>query len=222
MPETSSSAESSTPEMPSSEPHMVKPLPETGIVILAAGASTRLGQPKQLLTYKGRSLLAHACESALASLCDPVIVVLGARAAQIKAELAGLPVQIAENAGWEAGMGSSIRVGVQKLLDTTEVDAVILMLCDQPFVSAHTINKLIQVHQATNQSIVASRYSDTLGVPALFAASHFQDLMALEGEKGARVLFKKYPEEIALVTFEHGNIDIDTAQDYQRLQEPAM
>src|SRR5580692_2476743 len=106
------------------------------LILLAAGPSTRLGQPKQLLPFRGRSLLRHAAETALASSCRPVVVVLGASAERMKSELTDLPVMIAVNSGWESGMGSSIRAGLEALTNGKNADAgvgaVVIMVCDQP------------------------------------------------------------------------------------------
>src|ERR1035437_6793844 len=106
-----------------------------GIIILAAGSSGRLGSPKQNLIYKGQTLLQGAIETAVASACEPVIIVLGANENVIRQSIEGSNATIVYNADWQEGMASSIRVGITALKKINpESDAVILMLCDQPFV----------------------------------------------------------------------------------------
>lgn len=152
-----------------------------GIVILAAGASTRMGKPKQLLPYRGRSLLSHTVEVAIASVCRPIVVVLGADAEQIRQEVNQFPVQVVENFWWTEGMSASIRCGIQTLAATSQTtEAVVIALCDQPFISAQVINHLVETHRLTGKPIVASEYAGTLGVPALFSRNFFSELMSLK------------------------------------------
>ncbi|GAB3812020.1 hypothetical protein GCM10028895_02660 [Pontibacter rugosus] len=118
---------------------------QAGVVILAAGASTRLGQPKQLLVHENESLLQRAIRAATSSWCEEVVVVLGANYESVVSDLEGLPVQVVKNEAWQQGMGASIRCGLQKLLEVnTGIDAVLLLLCDQPYVDAELLNQLLQ------------------------------------------------------------------------------
>lgn len=193
-----------------------------GIVILAAGASTRMGKPKQLLPYQEHSLLHHVVETALASVCRPVVVVLGAYAEQMRPEINQLPVQVVENPQWAEGMSASIQAGIQ-VLNTmpNSIEAVVLALCDQPFISAQAINQLVEAYQTTAQPIIASEYAGTLGVPALFSHSLFPELAALKGGEGAKQVINKYVHEVVGVPFPEGAIDIDTPKDYEQLQSMA-
>src|ERR1044072_2121654 len=130
-----------------------------GIVILAAGASTRMGQPKQLLLHRGQTLLRRAVETALASVCGPVVVVIGAHAELVRREVEELPVLVAENRELEKGIRSSIQAGLHELTMTNpEIEAVIVMLADQPLVTAALINQLVDVSRNTGKRIVASAY----------------------------------------------------------------
>ncbi|MBD2580449.1 nucleotidyltransferase family protein [Oscillatoria sp. FACHB-1406] len=184
------------------------------IIILAAGASTRMGKAKQLLEYNGRSLIQHAVEVATASVCHPVIVVLGAYCDRIKPEIAA-SVKTIENPLWHQGMGTSIRMGIETLSRSySQTEAAILMLCDQPFVSPHLIEQLIDVYRTTSAPIVASEYTQVIGVPALFDRSFFTQLTALSGDMGARKIIQKYIRQVARVSFPQGIIDIDTPHDY--------
>ena len=189
-----------------------------GLIILAAGSATRMGRPKQLLSYQGRSLILHAVEVALASLCQPIIVVLGAYVEQIKPELMPNAVQVVENSQWQEGMSSSIRAGISMLLKTnSKLDAVIISLADQPLISPQIFNQLIQSYQETEKVIIASKYNETTGVPALFSKALFPELMQLEGDKGAKALIQKYIDTGLILLIPVAAIGIDTPDDYKQL-----
>lgn len=189
----------------------------TGLIILAAGASSRLGFPKQTLLYKGKTLLEIAIEAGTKSKCKPVVVVLGANAETLENGIKHYPIEIIHNPDWQQGMSSSIRTGMKAMQTNDEVDGVIIMLCDQPFVTRAVIDNLIYKQQETGKRIVASSYQDTLGVPALFKRSLFAELLSLKGQEGAKKLLSSYPDEIAVIPFEKGAIDIDTIADYENL-----
>ncbi|NMG21970.1 nucleotidyltransferase family protein [Brasilonema bromeliae] len=189
-----------------------------GAIILAAGASTRMGQPKQLLQFQGRSFLRHTVEVVVASVCNPIIVVLGAYAEKMRQEVSQLPVLVVENSQWDEGMGASIKVGMTALnAAAEEIEGVVLTLCDQPFISCNVINQLVAAYHSTGQGIIASEYAQTLGVPALFSHKFFSDLTSLEATSGAKQVIKKYSHEVFCLPFAAGAIDIDTPQDYERL-----
>ena len=190
--------------------------PTIGIIILAAGASSRMGTPKQLLLYRGRSFLSYIVEVAIASMCHPIVVVLGANAEQIKSEV-NFRVEVVENTRWTEGMSSSIAVGMQALVNQN-IEGVVITLCDQPFVSAQIIDQLIAAYRFTGKSIVASEYAGTLGVPAFFSRALFPELMTLGATEGAKHLIKKYSDQVFSVPFPEGEIDIDTPTDYQQFQ----
>ncbi|MGB3640990.1 MAG: nucleotidyltransferase family protein, partial [Rivularia sp. (in: cyanobacteria)] len=123
---------------------------DVGLIILAAGKASRMGKPKQLLTYQGTSLISHAVKIGLNSICKPVLVVLGAYAEQIKPEINNLAIQIVENPEWETGMSSSIRVGITAIKESNpNLDAVIIALADQPLISEVVFDRLIQSYQET-------------------------------------------------------------------------
>jgi molybdenum cofactor cytidylyltransferase len=190
-----------------------------GLIILAAGASTRMGTPKQLLAYRGCTLIRHMAEVAIASICQPIAIVLGANAEQIKPEISQLPIPIVENQQWAEGMSTSIRVGLEALLAVNpNLEAVAIALCDQPFVSPQTLNQLVEAYHLTGKPIIASEYSGTLGVPALFSRTLFSELMNLKNTEGAKKLIKKHIHEVFSIPFSEGAIDIDTPNDYEKLQ----
>ena len=186
-----------------------------GVVILAAGASSRMGTPKQLLELGGRPLLVHAVEAALASAAWPVVVVLGAQADRIRPVLARLPVLVTENPAWPEGMASTIREGIATLQHfSRRLDAAILALCDQPAFSTEVITQLIATQRATGRSIVAARYADRNGAPALFLNEHFPRLLHLTGEDGARSLLNDEPARVAAIDLPALAMDLDTPGDF--------
>lgn len=189
----------------------------TGIIILAAGASSRLGQPKQNLIYNGLTLLQRAIQTALTSGCTPVVVILGANAVAIQPSIAHYNITVVTNPNWQEGMASSIKTGIKELAGYSVDDAVI-MLCDQPFVSPALINKLIRQKPISGKPIIASGYNNIVGVPALFDVTIFDKLLSLQGDEGAKQILKDLHQDVFAIDFEQGRIDIDTAADYNKLR----
>lgn len=191
-----------------------------GVIILAAGPSTRMGEPKQNLRYKAKSLLQHSLDAAIQSGCTPVIVVLGANAGNSLNELANEKVSIVLNTEWQEGMSSSIRKGVEELKKIEpNVSDVILMVCDQPFVNPGLLKQLIEKKTSSGKKIVASFYNNTSGVPVLFDKTFFPELLLLQGPEGAKRILNFYIELVAEVKFPEGDIDVDTQQDYEALKK---
>lgn len=176
-----------------------------------------MGSPKQLLRYRGESLIRHAAKIATESMCHRVVVVVGDDARRMKDELDTLPVSVIENANWRAGMSSSIRAGMEEL-SSDDFDAVILMLCDQPFVTAEILNDLIFTHIKTGEPIVASSYGGVQGAPAFFTSELFAELTSLTADEGARRIILKYPHMVSTIDFPQGDFDVDTPQEYELLQ----
>jgi len=190
----------------------------TGIIILAAGSSSRFGNTKQLLHFKGKTLLAHTIKEAAEAGAQPVVVVTGANADEISKEIQKERVEIVFNKNWEQGMASGIVIGLQNAIRLNKgLQNVIITVCDQPFVSSSLFQQLIQEQIKNKKHIVASAYADTIGTPALFTAKYFPGLMGLTGDQGAKGLLKKYSEDLATVDFPDGYIDIDTQEDYENL-----
>jgi molybdenum cofactor cytidylyltransferase len=188
----------------------------TGIIILAAGSSSRLGKPKQNLIFGGQTLLQRAIETAQDSGSRPTIVVLGANAEVIRPTIEDKSVHIIHNHDWEEGMASSIRIAISELHKIEpNADSVILMLCDQPFASTAILNQLIQ--SKSKKGIVACGYNDTAGAPVLFARYYFDELLLLTGHDGAKKLLLKYPDTATIIPFPLGSIDIDTIEDFKKL-----
>lgn len=183
-------------------------------VILAAGASTRLGEPKQLLRYNGQTLVRRVAETALLLRAGPVVAVLGANADLIQAELADLPVQTILNERWPDGLSSSLRVGLWALPAET-IEAFLILLTDQPYVTTDLLRQLIDVRRQTSRGIVACRYAEAAlpGVPALFDIRYKPEFQYLTGDTGARKLLQHYASDCAEVPFPLAAIDLDTPQD---------
>lgn len=188
--------------------------PSIGGILLAAGGSSRMGQPKQLLVYKGKTLLRRAVETLIHSACGPVVVVLGAEAVQTKNEIKDLPVHTVFNENWQAGMSSSIKTGLEYLLRSdTEISAVVITLCDQPNVTSSHIDKLVAKFRETKKSIVAAEYNNVIGVPALFDRDLFDELLKIKGDKGAREIIAKHPDALITTPLPEAALDIDTTAD---------
>jgi molybdenum cofactor cytidylyltransferase len=187
-------------------------------IILAAGSSSRLGQPKQLLKYRNKSLIRHVTDEAIGSGTGPVVVVIGANAIQVAAELKDAAVLTAVNEGWPEGMASSIRYGLTEMLKTYPgTDTVILTVCDQPFVYSSLFGMLLAQKEETGKGIIACAYEETLGTPALFGRKYFSQLQNLRGQEGAKKLFSQYAGDVSGVPFDMGKIDVDTPEDYSSL-----
>lgn len=190
---------------------------KTGILILAAGNSSRLGNPKQLLKFNDKTLLRHVADEALKT-TKSVVIVTGSSHLLVSKEIEDLELKIFENVSWNKGMGSSIQLGISQFLRLfPDVENCIVTVCDQPFIKASVFDKLIHEHENSKKGIIASKYSETLGTPVLFAKKYFEDLSGLSGSEGAKKLIQQFRDDVAEINFDKGGIDIDTRSDYQKL-----
>jgi molybdenum cofactor cytidylyltransferase len=188
-------------------------------IVLAAGASTRLGQPKQLLQWNGETLLHRAARLAIEAGCAPVFIVLGFEAERMQHELSGLDAKPIINPDWQSGMGSSLRCGIQALRQITVVpERVLLLLSDQPHLSLEVLQALLKKNREENSLITASAYADNLGVPAIFRKPVYPALQNIEGDKGARHVIQQYRDQTTSIDFPSGAIDIDTAEDLEAMR----
>ncbi|AFY92707.1 putative MobA-like protein [Chamaesiphon minutus PCC 6605] len=175
-----------------------------------------MGTPKQLLSIQGTSLIRHLVKISIASTCDPVVVVLGANAHQIRTEIEDLPIQIVDNPQWRSGMGTTVSTGLAALLEWEPgLNAVLILVCDQPFVSTSLIDRLVVAYQSECHQIVATSYSETVGVPALFSDRYFAELLQLNADTGARRIIQQHLPETYTIDFPQGAIDLDTPDEYQ-------
>jgi len=190
-----------------------------GIVILAAGASTRLGKPKQLLQYHGKTLLDHSVNEAINAKADAVVVILGKNADLLQNKIDNQKVNVVINKDWEEGMAASVRLGLATLLKIKPyIDAVIFMVCDQPHISSLVLNELITTQQKTTKQIVTCNYGGSIGPPALFHKKYFRELAKVKGDIGARNIIQQNMNDVATILFPEGKIDIDTQEDYDALE----
>ncbi len=189
------------------------------VVILAAGGSRRLGEAKQLVPFRGRSLLAHAIATALEADCGPVLVVLGARADALRDEAAGLGARVVENPDWATGLGSSVRAAIAAVeaeVPEAEAEAVLCTVCDQPLVTADLLASMVRAHRE-GRDLVAAAYDGATGVPALFARRFFAELRELPGDSGARRVLARHAADVHAIPFPGGAVDVDTPADVARL-----
>ena len=190
---------------------------DIGVVVLAAGASSRLGQPKQLVPFRGKTLLQHTLDEVLAVGFGEKVLVLGAHAAEIQARTATKGFHLLHNPDWASGMGSTISTGVQFLQNLPSAPAhVLVLLSDQPYVDRHLLRTLATAHFGHGQ-LTACRYAEKSAVPAVFSQTYFPELANLSGDQGARQLFRQHANALTHIPFDMGTFDIDTPADLAQL-----
>lgn len=188
------------------------------ILILAAGSSSRLGHPKQLIEFEGRTLIERITETALI-VSDNILIILGGNSELIipKLERFNDTISTIFNPDWQQGMGTSIRIGVEKLAEKS--DSILILLSDQPFISTVLLKNMIQIFQKSSNHIVSCLYNQQLGVPMLFDKSVFPELIKLSGDRGAKSFLHLYKDNISTIDFSEGIIDIDTFEDVEMLKK---
>jgi molybdenum cofactor cytidylyltransferase len=191
---------------------------KTAGIILAAGASSRMGKAKQLLNYEGESMIERIIRIAKLAELSPIIVVIGARLEAMQATLSTIPnIHVVVNSDWETGMGSSVACGLTKALQLEkDLSNACFLLTDQPHVNTGLIQNLKTKGQHIDSLGAVCDYGGTLGVPALFKRILFEDLLQLNGEKGAKNLINKHATRLASVSFPKGKLDLDYPEDWER------
>ena len=191
------------------------------VIILAAGSSSRLGQPKQLVEVEGIPLLLKSTLAALDASYSQVVVVLGANANEHKKTIAHLPVEIITHTEWKNGMGSSLKAGLQHILKfKPDTNAVVIMVCDQPLITSTHLAALRDLYYNYLKPIIASRYNETIGVPALFDHSLFPELSDIKDSQGARAVIASHSGSVETIDWPEGQLDIDTPDDLTLLNTP--
>jgi molybdenum cofactor cytidylyltransferase len=188
-------------------------------LVLAAGASSRMGRPKQLLPLEGSPLVRRAAQAALEAGCEDVVVVVGAYAEEVAAAVTDLRVRVARNSAWREGLGASLRCGARAAHEAPDgpADAILVVLADQPRVDAALLSRLVAAFRCEGRELVACAYAGRLGPPALFAGRHRAALATLGGDRGAQVLLEGCASDVHRIPFEDGALDVDTPEDYARL-----
>ena len=190
----------------------------TAIIILAAGNSSRLGTPKQLLLYKNKPLLLHTVDAATEANLFPVIIITGHLQENTIAILSGQNVKTIHNYRWQEGMATGISLGIKEiLLQDYPVANVIISVCDQPYIDGLLFKKMMKAQVDNDKPIVACSYAGIIGVPVLFSNKYFNELLDLDGTEGAKKLLNRYKEDVCVVDFPLGKTDIDTIEDYENL-----
>lgn len=189
---------------------------EIAAIVLAAGGSARFGRAKQLLTVHGENIVQRAVRSALESGVERVIVVLGAFAPSVEMFISPAGnVETLVNDKWQSGQSSSLKLGIERA-KSLHADAALVLLADQPEVGSESLRRLILAFDATHR-VVASEYAGTVGVPAIFGSEFFDDLGALEGDRGAGAWIRSQLRDVTTVTMPEAALDIDTPWDFERL-----
>lgn len=191
-----------------------------GVVILSAGAATRMGKAKMLLPYDGQTILGHIIEEVQA--LNPAItcLVTGKYTAEIETVINVNSLEMVPFDNWQAGMSASIQFGLSSILEKQpNIDAVLFVVSDQPFLDRQLLFRMLDTFQQSGKGIVAAQYQQQFGTPVLFSKSYFPEIRLLEGDRGAKKLVEKQLEDVVLVDFPLGALDIDTAEDYARFQQ---
>lgn len=188
------------------------------VLILAAGSSSRLGQPKQLLQHKGTTLLEHTIECALA-VSDNISVVLGGNVEKIKSQIDFESIQCNYNPNWKQGIGNSLAFGIQSLSEQQpNIQSILVLLSDQPMISKKLLTTLCELQVGSGKPITACNYVDTYGVPAIFHKSIFNKLINLQTDKGAKSVISEHKKLTSFLNFPGGKIDIDDPEDLKYLE----
>jgi molybdenum cofactor cytidylyltransferase len=189
-------------------------------VVLAAGASTRLGKPKQLIQMEGEPLLRRTARLAADAGCSPVFVVLGFEAERMRAQLEGLAATAVVNERWPEGMGSSLRRGMEAVCALEKQPAgVLLLVCDQANLTVEHLRRLLAEHGGDEQRIAASAYAGRSGVPAVFGRRFYAELLAVEGDRGAREVIERQAGRIRTISWAAGERDLDEPEDLEGFDE---
>lgn len=190
---------------------------KTPILILAAGSSSRLGEPKQLLPFKGGTLLSHTIQECIASNLGEVYVVTGAYYKSVSTSIQGLDCRIFFNPNWSEGLSTSIAFGISQL--PSDAEACYLVLGDQPYFTKVILEKIKTSLKTNAARIILSRYDKGQGPPAYFEASLFEEMKTLRGDDGAKAIVKKYKKEVQFIGFSLGYLDVDVPVDKARLKD---
>ena len=186
-------------------------------ILLAAGSSSRLGSPKQLLPWRGTTLLGYTLQQINQSYIENIILVLGANAEKIENTLDLARLRIVYNPAWETGKASSIQCGLSPIQE--ECSQVMFFLCDQPFLTSELINTVVHTAQTTNAEIIAPTVGEVIINPVLFKKKTFPAFHALKGDQGGKCLFDQFPMQLVDWLDDRILLDVDTCDDLKNLDQ---
>ncbi len=187
-------------------------------LIMAAGSSSRMGTPKQLLPWKNATLIENVIAKALQLNTSKTLVVLGANKDVIIKKIASYPIEVVHNKKWHKGLGNSIAFGINHILSTYKAEAVLIVLADQPLIKGSYLEEMLDIFEASTAQIIATRYQNgKTGVPVLFDKSYFEELSVIDGDNGAKEILRNYSNSVKTLLFEANVFDIDTEEDYNKL-----
>lgn len=187
-----------------------------GLIVLAAGDSSRLGEPKQLLRHRGETLIHRAARLGLSTAPADAVIVLGAHTGAMLASVQDLPIRHVDSEDWPLGLSHSLRAGIAAL--SPDCAGALILLCDQVALEAQHLGALVDAWRSDPLRAVASRYAERLGVPALLPRAWFADLQELEGDRGAGALLAQRSDEVIAIDNAALAIDIDRAVDLHWLE----
>ncbi len=185
------------------------------VLILAAGRSSRMETPKQLLPWRKTTLLGHAIETTLELDIDQVFVVLGANSELIIPKIESYSIQMIKNTNWQNGLGTSIACGIKYIQKLKYVNGVLIVLADQPLIDDEHLKELINAFKSGNSIVTTSYRSNKEGVPAIFDRSYFNDLTKLTNDFGAKTVIKN--NTTFSVDGSNKIVDLDTKEEYKNL-----
>jgi molybdenum cofactor cytidylyltransferase len=192
---------------------------KTVCLLLAAGSSSRMGQPKMLLDFNGKTLLQHIIDEVKQLKDASLLVVTGCYHNLLKEILQAQQIPFIQNEQWQEGMGTSIHKGIVYLQEHySNADNVMVLVCDQPYISSVLLQEMIDAKQTTGKGIAACTYNGITGTPVLFDKKYFNQLTMLHGAHGAKKMIQQFTDDITLINFPAGAIDIDTPDDYNKLK----
>ena len=195
-------------------------LDRTGVIILAAGSSSRLGQPKQLVTFRQKTLLQRTVDAASSLDFVSRVIVLGAQRERIEEATNLGRFHVAYNQEWSEGIASSIRAGIRySQVLNPNIAHLMFLLSDQPFVTTSLLRTLRERHAETSSGITASGYADNVGVPAILSQDFFAELLKMSGDQGAKKIINQHKPHVKVVNFDQGHFDIDTPEDLLALRD---
>jgi len=186
-------------------------------LLLAAGSSSRMGKPKMLLPYNGKTFLQKIVDEIQKLDNALLLVITGCYHSLLNKILTKQHIAFVQCEDWEQGMGASIQTGINYVLQHyTNADNIIILVCDQPYISSGLLQEMIDTTRSTSKGIIACAYAGTTGTPVLFDKKYFSELAMLDGQQGAKKILQQFAADVSPIMFPEGIIDIDNPEDYER------